>query len=303
MTSSSIQLRHAVPVLLTAALALTVSARGNAEWGERGEWGQRGRGGEPTPPSTPQAAAPIDLIGYWVSVVTEDWRYRMVTPPKGDYASVPLNAEGRKVADVWDPAKDEASGNQCKSYGAANIMRVPGRVHITWQDDNNLKIDTDAGTQSRLLHFGDAQPPAGDAGWQGYSVAQWEIAGPPQRGGGGGGGGGRGVITIAGVVQGAPADAPGGRGRGGPQSRGGSLKVITTHLKAGYLRKNGVPYSENAVVTEYFDRHTEPNGDQWFTVTTIVEDPKYLDQPFVTSTHFKKEPDAGKWHPTACSTS
>jgi hypothetical protein len=251
------------------------------------------------PPSTPQASAPIDLTGYWVSVVTEDWRYRMITPPKGDYASVPLNAEGRKVADVWDPAKDEASGNQCKSYGAANIMRVPGRLHITWQNDSTLKIDTDAGTQSRLLHFGDAAPPAGDAGWQGYSVARWEIAGPPARGGGGGG---RGVVTIGGVVQPPPGDA-GGRGRGAPAPRYGSLKVITTHMKAGYLRKNGVPYSENAVVTEYFDRHTESNGDQWFTVTTIVEDPKYLDQPFITSTHFKKEPDAAKWRPTPCTAS
>ena len=254
------------------------------------------------PLSTPRAAAPIDLTGYWVSVVTEDWRYRMVTPPKGDYASVPLNAEARKVADAWDPAKDEASGNQCKSYGVANIMRVPGRLHITWPDDNTLKIDIDAGTQSRLLHFGAAQPPAGDAGWQGYSVAQWEFAGPPPRGGGGGGGG-RGVITVGGVVQGGGVDAGGGRGRGAPPPRGGSLKVMTTRMKAGYLRKNGVPYSENAVVTEYFDRHTEPNGDQWFTVTTIVEDPKYLDQPFVTSTHFKKEPDAAKWHPTPCTAS
>jgi hypothetical protein len=261
------------------------------------------RGQPPGPPPTPRAAASIDVTGNWVSVVTEDWRYRMVTPPKGDYASVPLNAEGRKVADVWDPAKDEASGNQCKSYGAANIMRVPGRLHITWQNDTTLKIDTDAGTQSRLLHFGDAQPPAGDAGWQGYSAARWEIAGPPPRGGGGGGGlGGRGVITVGGVVQAPQADAAG-RGRGAPPPRSGSLKVITTHMRAGYLRKNGVPYSENAVVTEYFDRHTEANGDQWFTVTTIVEDPKYLDQPFVTSTHFKKEPDAAKWRPTACTAS
>ena len=69
---------------------------------------------------TPQAAgAPIDMTGYWVSIVTEDWRFRMVTPAKGDYASVPVNAEARKVADAWDPAKDEAEGNQCKAYGAA----------------------------------------------------------------------------------------------------------------------------------------------------------------------------------------
>src|SRR6185369_5662577 len=98
-------------------------------------------GGDPA--STPKAAAPIDLVGYWVSIVTEDWRYRMVTPTKGDYQAVPLNADARKVADAWDPAADDAAGNQCKSYGAPAIMRVPGRVHITWQDDQTLRVDID----------------------------------------------------------------------------------------------------------------------------------------------------------------
>jgi hypothetical protein len=270
---------------------------------------QRGRGGQPPAPTAPRAAAPIDLTGYWVSVVTEDWRYRMVTPAKGDYASAPLNDEGRKAADAWDPARDEASGNACKSYGAANIMRVPGRVHVTWRDENTLQIEMDAGTQTRLLHFGESPSPGGDAGWQGHSVAEWEMAGAPQRGGGGGGGGG--VVVPGRGAQGAapPAGGPGagGRGepgRGGPPApQGGSLKVVTTHLKPGYLRKNGVPYSEHTVVTEYFDRHNEPNGDQWFTVTTIVEDPKYLQQPFITSSHFKKERDGSKWRPTACTAS
>ncbi len=253
--------------------------------------------GAAQPSASPRAAAPIDLEGYWVSVVTEDWRFRMVTPPKGDYASVPLNAEGRRVADTWDPAKDEAGGNACRSYGVANIMRVPGRLHITWQDDTTLKIETDAGTQTRLLRFGDVRAVKGDAGWQGSSAAQWEIAGPPQRGAV--------PATVAGgaggVVPAAGAAAAAGRGRGAaPAPRSGSLKVVTTRMKAGYLRKNGVPYSDQAAVTEYYDRHNESNGDQWFTVTTIVEDPKYLAQPFITSTHFKREADAAKWRPTPC---
>src|SRR5881409_3076508 len=150
---------------------------------------QRGRGGQT--PATPRASAPIDLTGYWVSVVTEDWRFRMVTPPKGQYGGVPLNAEGRRVADSWDPAKDEAAGDQCKAYGAAAIMRVPGRLHITWENDDTLRIDTDAGTQTRLLRFGEPQAATGDAQWQGSSVARWE-GGPPGRGGRGrGGAGGR----------------------------------------------------------------------------------------------------------------
>ncbi len=249
-------------------------------------------------PGTARAIAPIDLTGNWVSVVTEDWRFRMVTPPKGDYASVPLNAAARAVADAWDPAKDTAAGNACKSYGAAAIMRVPGRLHISWQDDTTMKIETDAGTQTRVLHF--TGTPGGDPSWQGYSAAAWELAG------GGGGGRGAGAAPApapAGGTVAPPAGGQGRGGRGGAPARGGSLKVTTTRLKEGYLRKNGVPYSENAVVTEYFDRHTESNGDEWFTVTTIVDDPKYLGQSFITSTHFKKEADASKWYPTPCKAS
>jgi hypothetical protein len=237
-------------------------------------------------PGTARGISPIDLTGNWVSIVTEDWRFRMVTPPPKDYASVPLNGAARQVADKWDPAADEAAGNACKSYGAGNIMRTPGRLHISWQDDTTLKIETDAGQQTRLLHF--TGTPGGDPSWQGYSQASWEIAGGNPFGGGGGRGGGGGG---------------GGRGAAGgppPAPRGGSLKVVTTRLKEGYLRKNGVPYSDTAVVTEYFDRHSESNGDEWFTVTTIVDDPKYLAQSFITSTHFKKEPDASKWYPAPC---
>lgn len=220
-------------------------------------------------PETPRAAAPIDLTGYWVSVVTEDWRFRMMTPAKGDYPSIPLNAEGRRVADRWDPAKDEAAGDTCKAYGAAAIMRMPGRIHITWQDDLTVKVETDTGAQTRLFHFGKPQPPAGPPTWQGFSVAEWEYAG-----------GGR-------------------RGRAAVQ--GGDLKVVTTHLRPGYLQKNGVPYSGDAVVSEHFDAlNKEPNGDQWLIVTTLVEDPQYLNQPFQRSTHFKRQADETGWDPSPC---
>src|SRR5437870_6319260 len=111
---------------------------------------QRGRGG-PAPATTAKQQAPIDLTGYWVSVVTEDWRYRMVTAPKGDHPGLPLNAEGNRVANAWDPAKDEAAGDQCKAYGAVGVMRAPGRLHITWESDDSLKLETEAGTQTRLF--------------------------------------------------------------------------------------------------------------------------------------------------------
>jgi hypothetical protein len=192
----------------------------------------------------------------------------MITPRKGDYNLVPLTAAGRALADTWDPAKDEAAGNQCKAYGAAAIMRAPGRLRITWQDDNTIRMETEAGTQTRLFHFGkaQAQPQGAQTSWQGHSAAEWEYARVP---------------------------------RG--QARTGNLKVVTTQMRPGYLRKNGVPYSGAAVVTEYFRRLTTPNGDQWLLVITEVNDPQYLTTPFVTSTQFKKLPDGSAWNPEPCS--
>jgi hypothetical protein len=244
-------------------------------------------------PRTPKAAAPFDPSGYWVPLITEDWRFRMVTPRKGDYASVPLSTEGRRVADTWDLAKDETSGNQCKAYGVGGVARQPGRVHITWEDDQTLKMEFDAGQQTRLLHFDKAQLPA-ERTWQGYSVAEWDV---PPAGGRGGGGGAAGGL-------GGGAGAGGGRRTAGPAlAPRGALKVTTTNMREGYLRKNGVPYSENAVITEYIDRlGPEPDGAVYLLLRTSVDDPKYLNQPFVTSTHFRLESDGSRWHPTPCKT-
>ena len=208
-------------------------------------------------------AAPFDMTGYWVSVVSEDWRSRMITPRKGDYEHVPINDEGRRVADTWDPARDEANGNQCKSYGVAAIMRVPGRLYIAWEDDNTLRIETDAGMQVRRLYFGDVPSPGSEPTLQGHSVARWQFAGRGQE--------------------------------------AGNLKVETTHFRSGYLRKNGVPYSEDASVTEYYNGIAGPDGNEWLIVTTVIVDPLYLNGPFITSTHFKRIPDESGWNPTPCS--
>jgi hypothetical protein len=248
-------------------------------------------------PRSARVAAPVDLTGVWVSVITEDWRWRMVTAPKGDYPGVPLNAAGEKLANEWDPARDISAGEQCRAYGAAGVMRLPTRVRISWENDTTLKLETDAGQQVRRLQFAGsaargavagsaARDPAytGEATWQGVSVARWETMneGQGQAPGGGGGGGGQ---------QGAQAQGP---------ALSGSLAVETTHLRAGYLRRNGVPYSSAAVLAEFFDRTSEPNGDTWLIVTSIVDDPTYLTQPFMLTTHFKKEPDASKWNPRPC---
>ncbi len=239
-------------LLLTLLMTVAVGAQGRATQ---------------APGSTGRADAPIDLTGYWVSVVTQDWRWRMVTPAKGDYASIPITLEAKKAGDNWDPARDEAAGEQCKSYGAAALMAVPTRLRITWQNASTLKVETDAGTQTRLFYFGDKRPQRGAPTWQGESLARWEQ--PPAA---------RGAV-----------------------SKGGSLKVVTSHLRAGYLRKNGVPYSADAVLTEYWDVSADPNGDQWITLTSMVQDDKYLREPWVTALNFKKERDGAKWDPTPCS--
>jgi hypothetical protein len=245
--------------------------------GRGGGQGGPGRGG---PPPTPRSAAAFDLTGTWVAVVTEDWRWRMVTPPKNDVASVPLNGEGRKVAAAWDLDQDNASGNQCRAFGAAGIMRQPLRVQVSWQDDRTLKLETDAGQQTRLFRFVAPETTSAIGSsewtWQGASTAEW--------------------------VKQAQSRGLGFGGRGGSDASGGTLKVVTTQMKAGYLRKNGVPYSEDSVLTEYYNRHSGPGDLEWFTVTTVVDDPKYLAQPFITSSSFKREGDTSKWKPSPCQT-
>ena len=250
-------------------------------------------------PPTPQSWAQFDPTGYWVSVVTEDWRYRMVTAPKGDVGSIPANEDALKASKEWDASKDAQAGQQCKAFGAAGIMRQPGRLHIMWTDDKTLRLDFDAGTQTRLLHFTGYPYPMGFTGGetpvqlrrfeapneaaslQGFSVAAWKKYFDGKGFAGMGTGGGMGIPMTG---------------------QSGALMAITTRLQPGYLQSNGVPYSEEAVLTEYFNRVSLPHGEDWLVVTSIVEDPKYLYEPWITSTNFKREADATKWHPTPCQT-
>jgi hypothetical protein len=276
-------MKHRTLAIAAALLCLSVPPAVHAQRGG-------GRGG---PPPTAKARAPIDLTGYWTAVITEDWHTRMLTAPKGDFGSgppgvivnpnsgpigvgsnasaqgnIPYNVTGAQAALKWDPAKDEAEGNPCKAYGAPGIMRLPTHLHITWQDDDTLKIEADYGTQSRLFHFG--LTPAGlESSMQGFSAASWTIMG---------GRGGRGIVE-----------------------RGGSLKVVTTHLKTGYYWKNGMPYSGNAMLTEYYRIMNLPDSSTWIRLTQLVEDSEYLAQPYIVNYQFKKLPDSSLWNPIPCS--
>ena len=248
-------------VAVIAALVLAWTAQTAAQFPPRG-------GG---PPPTPRASAPIDLTGMWVSIVNEDWRWRMITAPRGDFPGLPLSPAGRAIAMAWDPKTD----GSCKAFGAAAVMRMPTRVRISWADDVTLKIETDNGQQTRLLHFGAGRPP-GAPSLQGDSAADWQRTLPPNNPFG---------INFPG---------------GPPPPPGGSLRVVTTNLSGGWLRRNGVPYSAKTTVTEFFDRFPVPDGSEWFVVTTQVVDPEYLLGRLVTSSHFRREPDASKWAPKPC---
>ena len=260
---------------LLAAAALVALASPALVHAQRGGGGR----GQAAPPQTARQQAPFDPAGYWVSLIVDEWRFR-VTPQKGDVAYLPLNNQARQIASAWDPDKDVADGNACRAYGAIGVMQRPGRLHITWDGDNALKIETDAGTQTRTLRFAAAPASPGEPTWQGYSQAVWQVNGRPLIDTGG-----TGFVPIN-RVQGA--------------TRGGQLKVTTTNMKPGYIRKNGVPYSDKAVLTEYFTLLTGQANDSYIALTAMVDDPTYLTGQFIRTYTFKKVADATGWDPTPC---
>ena len=255
-----------VVAVIAALCSISLAAQQPGQQGQQGAPppGPGGRGGPAGPPASGRAQAPFDLSGYWVSLVTDDWRYRMLTPPKGNADYLPVNAEARRLMGEWDPAKDEAAGEACRAYGAGGVMRLPGRLHITWENDNTLKMDLDAGTQTRRFVFGAAPPPS-EPSWQGSSTARWQL--------------------------------PSGRGRGPATT--GQLVVTTNRLRPGYLRKNGLPYGANATLTEYFVKVVD-DGQDYLAVTIMVDDPQYLALPYIKTYEYKKQSDATGWAPTPC---
>jgi hypothetical protein len=235
-----------------------------------------------TPTPTARSVAPIDLTGYWVSVVTTEWRYRMMTPPKGDYEGIPLTPAARKIADTWDPVRDTKAGEQCRAYGAPGVLHLPGRLHITWADDMTLRMEIDQGMQTRLFAFGSSPQSTATRNervsqrertraWQGQSAADWQLTRP---------------ATGAGPPSAFPKSS--------------SLKVVTSQLRPGYIRRNGVPYGENALLTEYFDVVPGTRGEQFLIVTTLLDDPQNLSQPLLRSVQFRRQADASGWDPTPC---
>jgi hypothetical protein len=243
--------------------------------------GRGGRGGAAAPAGPARTTAPVDLTGTWVPVITEDWRYRMMTAPNGETGGVPMLPAARQAAMQWDRTKE----GSCEAYGVGGLMRMPVRFKISWADDYTLKIESDGGQQTRLLHFAAAgQPAPSTAGQprtlQGYSVAEWQRSG--------------GALDAFG-----PGLAPEAGGRGAAP-RWGSLRAVTTNVLPGWLTRNGVPYGQNLTLTEYYTRITHKEAGDWLVITTTYDDPQNLQRQWITSTNFQKEANDAKWSPAPC---
>jgi len=271
-------IRRYAPIRALAVASISLSLAATAALAQPP--GAGGPGGFGGPPRSARESAQVDLTGYWVALVTEDWLWRMITAPRGDATSVPLSMQGRLVADEWNPERDAAGSEACRPFGAAGLMRMPLRLHIAWEDDDTLRIETDAGQQTRLLRFGRTAAAPPEHSWQGFTRAQWTVP--------------VGGFDLRALVSGRAVAPP-----SGPPM--GSLKAVTTNLRAGYLRKNGLPYSEDAMLTEYFSR-VSGFGNEYLTVLSIVHDPAFLNDDFVTSSQFKREPDDSNWSPSPCRT-
>lgn len=249
---------HCLWIVGLAVFVAALPAGGSAQQAAGG----RGQGA----PVAARSTAAVDVAGTWVSVITEEWVSRMVTSRKGYVrgGGIHVTPEGMKLVNMWDPARDEAAGEQCKGYGAVGVTRLPGKVRLTWQDENTLKAEFEAGSQVRLFHFRPSAP-SGPPSWQGHSLAQWERA-----------------VSAA--------DRP-----------EGNLRVVTSNLRPQYARKNGLPVSGNARLTEYLHVLNAPSGDVWLSWIGELDEPLYYLEPYHYSWQFKKVPDNSPWTPEPCS--
>lgn len=253
--------RQLLPVIMSAVLStggLLLSSRAMA-------------GQAPVPIRTAQESAGFDPTGVWVAVVTEDWRWRMVVPKQGDATSIPLNAAGLAATKEWDPARDAAAGDHCKAFGAGGVMRLPLRLRVSWADNQTLKVETEAGQQTRLFAF--TAPALVARG------AQQPVTAPVQPG---------------------PVATPSLQGTTVARWNANTLEAATNNTTGGYLRRNGVPYSPDALIREYWNVHTDFD-QQWLSVTTVVDDPKFLRMNFITSSSFRKVASGdADWMPFPC---
>jgi uncharacterized membrane protein YgcG len=193
--------------------------------------------------STP-AFAQMDLVGEWANLFHEDAPERLGGPDIGDYAGMPLNEAARMKADAWNADVLSEPERQCIPHPADYSPRGPAMVQI-WKELDPLSRELVA----LRTHIS----------WQG-----------PER-----------YIWMDGRPHPDEFAAHTWQGFSTGEWLGQVLKVTTTHLKMGWIRRNGIPRSDQAELTEYFHRH-----GNYLTWTVIINDPIYLTEPMVRSSDF-----------------
>ena len=188
--------------------------------------------------------AHVELSGGWGQRFHEDLPERGAGPEIGDYVGLPMNDAARLRADSWDAGKWTMLERQCEPHPADYAPRGPASMRITSTVD----------------------PVSQDViSW--HTTMMWML---PQR-----------AIHMDGRARPSPYAQHSWQGFSTGEWEGDMLKVTTTHLKEGWLRRNGVPRSDKATLIEYFIRH----GD-YLTLVTIVKDPVYLTEPFVRTSNW-----------------
>jgi hypothetical protein len=193
-----------------------------------------------------QASAQIDLVGVWAPIFHEDQVERIPGPDVGDYAGMPISEAARWRAETWDASLLTLPEHQCKPHPSTYGFRGVGNLRIT--------PTYDEATQSLVKLFTHIY-------WQEQEREIW-MDGRPHP----------------------PEFAPH-TWQGfstGRWENGNVLVVRTTHLKAGWVRRNGLALSDRATMTERFMRH-----GNYLTHVYIIEDPYYLTEPLIKTSGFQ----------------
>ena len=190
------------------------------------------------------AAAQVDFSGEWAPRMWEDQPERVPGPELGDFSGIPVSEAARLRAEAWDASIQTLPEWQCRPHSADYIWRGPSNLRI-WKEIDPVSREITA-YHAEWLRSVDAP------------VYLDGRAHPPDDA----------LHTWAGFSTG--------------RWEGDMLTITTTHLKEGYLRRNGLPRSDKATLTQHWIR----NGD-FLTVVTVVNDPVYLTEPFIRTTDYE----------------
>jgi hypothetical protein len=194
------------------------------------------------------AFAQMDLSGEWAPRFHEDNPERLAGPEIGDYLGLPINDAARLRADTWDASILTLPEHQCKPHPADYSPRGPANLRI-WKE-----VEKES---QQLIAY--------------HTHISWQA---PER-----------TIWMDGRSHPPDYAAHTWQGFSTGKWEGDVLTVTTTHLKTGWIRRNGIPRSDRATLVEHWIRHGE-----YLTLVSIVNDPAYLTEPFIRTTNWVLDP-------------